>query len=62
MKKRHHKKKGRIHHAKTMGMMTMGMKMPSIYENIGKQKKTSSVGILHELEKSKRTHKLGRVY
>jgi hypothetical protein len=60
MKKRH---KGKKHHAKkTMGMMTMGMKMPSIYESMGKPRKSSSVGILHELEKSKRTHKLGRVY
>jgi hypothetical protein len=59
MKKRH---KGKKHHAKkTMGMMTMGMKMPSIYD-MGKHAKKSSVGILHELEKSKRTHKLGRVY
>jgi hypothetical protein len=62
MKKRH-KRKGRTHHAKkTMGMMTMGMKMPSIYESMGKPRKSSSVGILHELEKSKKTHKLGRVY
>lgn len=62
MKKRHHKRKGRTHRAKkTMGMMTMGMKMPSIYD-MGKHAKKSNVGILHELEKSKRTHKLGRVY
>ena len=55
MKKRH-KSKGR-----TMGMMEMGMNVQSIY---GKtmHPKTSSVGILHELEKSKKTHKLGRVY
>jgi hypothetical protein len=62
MKKRHHKKKGRTHHAKkTMGMMTMGMNVKSISERTMHPKK-SSVGILHELERTKKTHKLGRVY
>lgn len=60
MARRHKSKKHRA--KKTMGMMTMGMKMPSIYESMGKPRKSSSVGILHDLEKSKRTHKLGRVY
>ena len=59
MAKRH--KSGKHRAKKTLGMMTMGMNVKSISERTMHPKK-SSVGILHELEKTKRTHKLGKVF
>jgi hypothetical protein len=58
MKKRH---KSRKKAKKTLGMMEMGMNVKSIYGRTMHPKK-SSTGILHELEKTKKTHKLGKIY